>query len=108
MAAFSLSAPGGVEWVKSLTVPGLYLPPDFDGRNLTGAVAVASTNGSGVWQSNDGGRTFVAALKSSSLDATVNSIVRVPGGGGLLGVAGEGPPLVPPAAVGGGRSLRGC
>ncbi len=60
-------------------VSGLYLAPGFDGRNTVNSVALAATQGSGVWQSTDGGRTFNPVYGYDTLSAELTGLARGPG-----------------------------
>jgi YVTN family beta-propeller protein len=96
----SFAALGVADALKSRTVTGLYLPPDFNRVSNPASQAVAATNGSGVWRSADAGQTFTPAIRSASLDAVVNSIVRVPGGGVTSLQQGSTTPAAPAASAG--------
>jgi photosystem II stability/assembly factor-like uncharacterized protein len=61
-------------------VSGIYLTPGFNGNNLANSVAIASTQGSGMWKSTDGGRSFNPVLGYETISPALNALARGPGG----------------------------
>src|SRR5262249_28726006 len=55
----------------------------FDGRNLAGSTVLAMTDGTGLWRSTDGGRTFHPFLPSTQVSPRVNAVAASPGAVGV-------------------------
>ena len=81
---------GGADQLLHRNVTGLAFLPGFDGRNSSGAVAVAATNGNGLWRSTDGGRSFFPVAGMTVVPNEINALARAPGG--VQSFAGSAPP----------------
>ncbi len=74
----TFAAPGAGDELGTRRVTALLPLPGFNGNSTVNSVILAATDGSGLWRSTDGGRTFHPIGAGRTGGANVTALTRVP------------------------------